>query len=164
MNTLLILHKCKVTSEKPVRLLNIHDLASQQVPERRYLSQSPPSSTGAVGLFICSSIIVWLGLPYWAPSHKALLNVSLSADQSIWAYLETIKLPMFKVLKLQQWKPLLHLTGLSFWSAWFGGLFSLPLRCFLWHSLLVLTKEDACFCASPKCHTKPLLVIFKDVC
>lgn len=70
MNILLILHKCKVTSQKPVRLLNIHELASQQVLTPRHIYFScvypppppPPPlcspQSWELGVFMCFRPIV----------------------------------------------------------------------------------------------------------
>lgn len=107
--------------------------------------------------------LVWSRLPLELCSTNPPAPCSASADQSLWVYAEIIKIPTFKPLKLWQWKALIHLTGLCFWSGRFGGL-AVPLSCCCCHHLLAPTKENEYFHAQPKCNRNPLLVVFEGVC
>lgn len=102
------------------RLGHREDQGSQQEPGRSCWSPSPTAD-----VWVCSSLWALLA----GPGHPTELcsttpppgPCSAFVDQSLWVYPEIIKIPMFKPLKLWQWKPLMHLTGLCFWSGRFGG-------------------------------------------
>lgn len=147
------------------RLGHRQDQGSQQVPGGSCWSPSPPADG-----WVCSSslwaLLAGPGYPTELCSTNPPGPCTAFVDQSLWVYPEIIKIPMFKPLKLWQWKPLMHLTGLCFWSGRFGAFccLALPLSCFSCHRLLVLTKENEYFHAQPNCNRNPLLVIFEDVC
>lgn len=117
MNTLLILHECRAPPEQA----GAQRGSRLPTGARKELLESQPHCR-------CVGVLLSLSIPGWPRSpHRALLHnphpgpCSAFVDQSLWVYPEIIKIPMFKPLKLWQWKPLMHLTGLCFWSGRFGG-------------------------------------------
>lgn len=102
MSTLLIFHECRVPPEQA----GAQRGSRLPTGARKELLESQPHSRWLGVLIISLSTPGWPRLP-----HRALLHntppgpCSAFVDQSLWVYPEIIKIPMFKPLKLWQWKP-----------------------------------------------------------